>query len=69
MRISLEIQDGKLDAFLKFIKTLDFVTLADDAILSSSQKEELMNRKETAKPEDFISLEEANKILFEKYGL
>jgi hypothetical protein len=69
MRISLDIQEGKADAFLNFIKTLDFVSVAEDIFLSETQKQELDHRMETAKPEDFISLEEANKTLARKYGL
>lgn len=69
MRISLDIQEGKADAFLNFIKTLDFVSVAEDILLSEQQKQELDHRLKTAKKEDFISLEEANKMLETKYGL
>jgi predicted nucleic acid-binding protein len=69
MRVSLDIQEGKADAFLNFIKTLDFVSVAEDILLSEQQKQELDHRLKTAKEEDFISLEEANKMLATKYGL
>jgi hypothetical protein len=62
------IKEGK--AFLNFAKTLKFVVTEDNEItLTDSQKEELNHRKATAKSEDFISLEEANRNLINKYGL
>jgi predicted nucleic acid-binding protein len=69
MRISLDIQEGKADAFLNFIKTLDFVSVAEDVFFSEEQKQELDHRMKTAKEKDFISLDEANKMLATKYGL
>ncbi len=50
MRITLDIKEAKAEAFLNFIKSLDFVSVKEEAagfILSDEHKKILDNRKET----------------------
>lgn len=60
----------KAKAFLRYIKSLDFVQVEDkDIVLSEKQKKELDKRRKNAKPEDFLSLKDVNRRLNNKYGL
>lgn len=69
MKISLDIQDHKAEAFIKFIQTLDYVSITEITDLTNEQKQELDYRLETAKEQDFIALEEAIKRWNKNYDL
>ncbi len=69
--IHIDESNKSAKAFLIYLKTLDFVRIEenDDVFLSVEQKQELDHRMKTAKEKDFISLDEANKMLATKYDL
>ena len=61
------IKEGQ--AFFNFAQTLKFVeTEESKPLLTDAQKKELDHRKATSNPDDFISLEELNQNLKNKYG-
>lgn len=74
MKRTFHIDDSNKNAqaFIDFMKTLDFVQFDDDSVsfeLSDAQKEELDKRRESATEDDFMSIEESNDLLNKKYGL
>ncbi len=69
---TFHIAEEHVEAFLNFIKTLDYVQVDDDSVsfeLSDAQKEELDKRRENATDDDFMSINESNDLLNKKYGL
>lgn len=44
MKITLDIQDSKFDAFLSFIKTLDYVSINQEHTIPQWQQEEVNRR-------------------------
>ena len=74
MKRTFHIDDSNKNAqaFIDFMKTLDFVHFDDDSVsfeLSDAQKEELDKRRENATDDDFMSINESNDLLNKKYGL
>lgn len=47
MKITLDIQDNRFDAFLNFIKTLDYVSINKQDDIPIWQKEEVKRRLES----------------------
>lgn len=45
-KLTLNIEESKFKAFLSFIKTLDYVIIQDEDVVSDLQKEEVLRRME-----------------------
>lgn len=62
-RISISIQPGKKQLFLEFLKTLTYVKVEKDEGITvpKSHQKFVLNRIDTAKPKDYISLGEFKK--------
>jgi hypothetical protein len=68
MRITLDIQDNKVDAFINFIKTLDYVSINNEDAIPKWQQDETARRLELVKTGKMKTRNwsEAKKDIFEK---
>lgn len=65
MQLYIDIQDSKANAFIEFMKTLDYVKVNDpeDFVIPEEHKKIVRERIKNAKPEDYIPWEKAKKSL------
>lgn len=70
MRITLDIKENRLNTFLAFIKTLDYVSITENAI-PQWQIDEVENRLADLKkhPEKAIDFDQTIERIEKKYGL
>lgn len=63
VRLNITIPDNKALAFLEFLKTIDYVKVNKEEEISvpKSHQKFVLNRIATAKPKDYISLDEFKK--------
>ena len=68
MKITLDIQDARFDAFLNFIKTLDYVSINDEHTIPQWQEDEVSRRSQLIDKGEMKtrSWNEAAKDIFEK---
>lgn len=71
MKITIDIKDGHFDVFLAFIKTLDYVSVSNEAYIPQWQIDEVNERMlELEKnPEKSIDFDKAISDIEKKYGL
>ena len=55
--------DSKMDILLKFLKSLNYISVEEVNQLTNEQKNTLDERRSTAKPDDFITWSKAKKQL------
>lgn len=65
-QITLNIEEGKYQDFISFIKTLDYVSVSQDQQIPDWQKEEISNRLSKLESGEITSRswEEAKKDIF-----
>jgi len=68
MKITLDIQDNKFDTFLRFIKTLDYVSINKEDEIPQWQQDEVNKRLKLINSGEMKtrSWEEAKKDVFKK---
>ncbi len=68
MKVTLDVQDSRLEVFLSFIKTLDYVTINKEEMMPQWQQDEVNKRMDSiSKGEMKVrSWEEAQKEIFKK---
>jgi len=68
MKITLDIQDNKFDTFLRFIKTLDYVSINKEDAIPQWQQDEVNKRLKLINSGEMKtrSWEEAKKDVFKK---
>jgi len=63
MEIVLDVQDKNYEAFLEFIKTLDYVSVKKEDTIPQWQKEEVRKRIKNTKADQYLSWEEVEQKL------
>ena len=68
MKITLDIDDSRFDAFLSYIKTLDYVTIKKEDVIPQWQQEEVNKRLQMIDQGEMKtrSWDEAKKEVFKK---
>lgn len=68
MKITIDIQESRYDAFINFIKTLDYVTINHDEVIPQWQQNEVNKRLELINRGEMRtrSWDEAKKDIFKK---
>lgn len=67
MKITLDIQDNRFDTFMKFIKTLDYVSIENEAKIPKWQQDEVNKRLQLIEKGEIKtrSWDDAKKHIFE----